>query len=404
MPRSDGLLEAPSTDLSAGRIPLRAAHCPSCGLVQLLETRPAQEMFGEGYYYFSSYSDALLEHSRRHALDLMETQPLSGESLVVEVASNDGYMLSNFAERGIPVLGIDPARHPAEAAIAKGIETRIDFFTTALAEALVAEGRRASLIIANNVVAHVADQNDLVAAMAKLLADDGTVVVEFPYVRDLVEHCEFDTIYHEHRCYFSVESARSLFARHGLQLVDARRVAIHGGSLRLTFRRSGAPSAAADALLEEERAEGVNDAATYADFGARVRRFREEGRALIGALKADGCRIAAYGAAAKGTIMLNYLGLNARVVEYAVDRNPHKHGRFIPGVNVPIRDPEVLLSDRPDYAIILPWNFRDEIVAQQAAYLKAGGSFIVPIPDLEVISAVEGVAADRRAAGAVAAE
>jgi len=387
MPRSDGLLNHPADGRTEPLVPLRLGYCPNCATVQLLETRPAEEMFGERYYYFSSYSDALLAHSRANANELVERLGLGSESLVVEVASNDGYMLSNFKERGIPVLGIDPARHPAEAARARGIDIWIDLSTTGLADRLVAEGKRADLIIANNVVAHVADQNDLVAAMARLLADDGTVVVEFPYVRDLVAHCEFDTIYHEHRCYFSVETARTLFERHGLFLNDVRHLPIHGGSIRLTFGRTSAASAAVTRALAAEASAGVNTYAYYESFAETVRRFRREARALIGGLKAEGKRIAAYGAAAKGTILLNYLGLNERVIEYAVDRNPHKQGRYMPGVNVPIAEPSKLMEDRPDYVMILPWNFRDEIVEQQAEYLRAGGRFIVPIPRLEIVSA-----------------
>ncbi|MEM9765383.1 MAG: NAD-dependent epimerase/dehydratase family protein, partial [Pseudomonadota bacterium] len=225
MPRSDGLLDESLLDHRESLVPLRLGYCPNCGLVQLLETRPPEEMFGDDYLYFSSFSEDLLKHSRDNALELIEARKLGPDSLVAEIASNDGYMLQNFKEKGIPVLGIDPAKQPATAAMEKGIETINDFFGKALAERLAAEGRRADVIIANNVVAHVADQNDLVAGMAALLAEDGQVVVEFPYVRDLIDFIEFDTIYHEHLCYFSVRSAQTLFARHGLYLNDVRRVA-----------------------------------------------------------------------------------------------------------------------------------------------------------------------------------
>lgn len=386
MPRSDGLLSLPLNGTPEMLVPLRLGFCPNCATAQLLETRPAEEMFGEEYLYLSSYSDALLAHSRTHALELMDTLDLGADSLVVEIASNDGYMLQNFKQRGIKVLGVDPAPHPVEAARARGIETRLAFFGTELADALVAEGKRADLIIANNVVAHVADQNDLVEAMARVLSDDGTIVVEFPYVRDLVEHCEFDTIYHEHRCYFSIRSAQTLFGQHGLCLNRVRRIPIHGGSLRLTFGKvARADESVARALAEEDAAE-VNTFAHYRTFAERVQTFREEMRELIGSLIGGGNTIAAYGAAAKGTIMLNYLGLNERVVRFAVDRNPHKQGRCMPGVHVPIADPSLLMSARPDYTIILPWNFADEIVSQQRKYLEAGGRFIVPIPTLHILS------------------
>lgn len=387
MPRSDGLLDPSQLDQADSLAPLRLVRCPSCSLVQLLETRPPEEMFGDDYLYFSSFSDDLLAHSRRNALDLIDRRSLGPDSLVVEIASNDGYMLRNFKEHGVGVLGVDPAKQPAQAAIDAGIETVVDFFGTRVASRLRAEGRRADVIIANNVVAHVADQNDLVVAMADLLADSGIVSVEFPYVRDLFQSMEFDTIYHEHLCYFSVRSAQTLFSRHGLYLNDVVHLPIHGGSLRLTFGKTSNPSnAVCDALDEEERL-GLNDAAFCADFGARVRRFRDRARALFGDLKADGKRIAAYGAAAKGTIMLNYLDLNSGVVEYAVDRNIHKHGKFMPRVRIPISAPKRLKDDRPDYLVILPWNLREEIIRQQSDFLDAGGRFVVPIPDLEIVSA-----------------
>ncbi|MEO0864038.1 MAG: NAD-dependent epimerase/dehydratase family protein, partial [Pseudomonadota bacterium] len=369
MPRSDGLLDESILDRRESLVPLRLGYCPDCTLVQLLETRPPEEMFGDDYLYFSSFSEDLLKHSRDNALELIEMRGLGANSLVAEIASNDGYMLQNFKEKGVPVLGIDPAKQPATAAMEKGIDTINDFFGTRLAGKLAAEGRRADVIIANNVVAHVADQNDLVAGMATLLADDGVISVEFPYVRDLIDFIEFDTIYHEHLCYFSVGSAKTLFERHGLYLNDVRRLPIHGGSLRLYFGKTDAPSDAVRQILAEEAELGLDTFDYYASFGTRVRNFREEARKLIGDLKADGKRIAAYGAAAKGTIMLNFLNLNARAIEYAVDRNVHKQGKYMPGVRVRIDDPEKLKSDRPDYVMILPWNFRDEIIRQQQDFL-----------------------------------
>jgi nucleoside-diphosphate-sugar epimerase/SAM-dependent methyltransferase len=385
MPRSDGLLEDAGLDRSETLVPLRLGYCPGCALVQLLETRPAEEMFGDDYVYFSSYSEDLLKHSRDNALELIEMRNLGPDNLVAEIASNDGYMLTNFKEAGIAVLGIDPASQPAKAAMEKGIDTINDFFGKALAERLTAEGRKADIIIANNVVAHVADQNDVVAGMAELLSDNGMVVVEFPYVRDLIDFVEFDTIYHEHMCYFSVSSARTLFARHGLHLNDVRRLPIHGGSLRLYFGKTGQPSEAVKTILAEEHELGLDRYDYYASFGERVRDFRLKARDLIGGLKADGKRIAAYGAAAKGTIMLNFLDLNSRSIEYAVDKNVHKQGKYMPGVRVRIDDPERLKTDKPDYVMILPWNFRDEIIRQQQDFLQAGGKFVVPIPNLEIV-------------------
>ncbi len=387
MPHSDGFLKPALLECQESLVPLRLGFCPECSLVQLLETRPAEEMFGEDYCYFSSFSEDLLKHSRDHALELIAKRGLGSGQLVVEIGSNDGYMLQNFKEKGIQALGIDPSKPPVTAAREKGIETVIDYFGMRLVKDLRAQGRSADLIIANNVVAHVADQNDLVAGMAALLADAGVVVVEFPYVRDLIDFIEFDTIYHEHRCYFSAGSAKILFARHGLYLNDVRRLPIHGGSLRLTFAKTKAPSAAVATILAEEKRLGLDTSAYYAAFGTRVRAFRAQARALLGNLKAEGKRIAAYGAAAKGTIMLNFLDLNNRVIEYAVDRNTHKQGLFMPGVRVPIAAPEKLATDRPDCVVILPWNFRDEIIRQQQDFLKSGGKFLVPIPNLEIVSA-----------------
>jgi nucleoside-diphosphate-sugar epimerase len=387
MPRSDGLLDAARLGERESFVPLRLGYCPECTLVQLLETRPPEEMFGDDYLYFSSFSEDLLNHSRENALELIADRGLGAKHLVVEIASNDGYMLRNFKDAGVNVLGVDPARQPAMAACEKGIETVVDFFGTRVAKQLRGRGIRADVLIANNVVAHVADQNDLVAGMAELLADDGVAVVEFPYVRDLIDYVEFDTIYHEHLCYFSVGSAVTLFARHGLFLNDVRRLAIHGGSLRLYFGKVAAPSAEVERILAEERGMCLDTFGYYESFGVRVRDFRTKARALVGELKADGKRIAAYGAAAKGTIMLNFLGLNDRVIEYAVDRNIHKQGKYMPGVRVPISDPERMKNDRPDYVMILPWNFRDEIIRQQQDFLRAGGRFVVPIPDLEIVSA-----------------
>jgi len=385
MPCSDGLLDESGLAQTESLTPLRLGYCPKCTLVQLLETRPAEEMFGDSYVYFSSYSEDLLKHSRDNAQELIENRQLCPTSLVVEIASNDGYMLQNFKEREIGVLGIDPAAQPATAARRKGIDTLIDFFGTRLASTLRSQGRQADVIIANNVVAHVADQNDLVKGMADLLADDGQVVVEFPYVRDMIDFVEFDTIYHEHLCYFSVGSAKTLFERHGLFLNDVRRLSIHGGSLRLYFGKTAAPAQAVQDILAEEQALGLDRFDYYKSFGARVRKFREKARKLIGSMKDDGKRIAAYGAAAKGTIMLNFLNLNDRIIEYAVDKNIHKQGKYMPGVRIRIDEPEKLMLDQPDFVVILPWNFRDEIIRQQLAYLESGGNFVVPIPDLEII-------------------
>jgi nucleoside-diphosphate-sugar epimerase/SAM-dependent methyltransferase len=384
MPKSDGLVSAKSLG-EEPRFPLQLAFCPECTLVQILEAPPPQELFGVNYLYFSSFSQELLDHSRANALDLIERRDLGPHSLVIEPASNDGYMLRNFAERGIKVLGIEPAPKQAAAARQAGIHTLNEFFTDAFAERLRRQSGAADLLIANNVVAHVADPNDFVAGIRRILADDGMAVVEFPYVRDLIENGEFDTIYHEHLCYFSLTSADALFARHGLYINDVRRIPIHGGSVRLYIERMKRRGPAVRDMLAQEQRDGMCEHAYYADFGERVQKFRADARELIGNLKAGGKRIAAYGAAAKGTIMLNYLGLDSSTIEYVVDRNVHKHGLYMPGVHVRIDDPKRLEEDCPDFLMILPWNFREEIMRQQTSYRAAGGQFIVPIPQLEIL-------------------
>jgi nucleoside-diphosphate-sugar epimerase/SAM-dependent methyltransferase len=384
MPKSDGLLTEDRRGRES-RYPLQLAFCPHCTLVQLKDRPPLRELFGPDYLYFSSFSQALLDHSRKNVEELVDRLKLGPHSMVVEPASNDGYLLRNFVDRGIQVLGIDPAPKQARTASANGIRTLNGFFSRKLAERLRRRGIAADLLIANNVVAHVDDPNGFVAAIGCVLKDDGLAVVEFPYVRDLVEHLEFDTIYHEHLCYFSLTSADTLFSRNGLYINDVRRLAIHGGSLRLYISKKQSRSAAVEAMLAEESRLGIDSYGFYADFAERVESFRSSARQLLGGLKHDGKRIAAYGAAAKGTIMLNFLGLNNGTLDYVVDKNTHKHGMYMPGVGLCVCDPVRLLEDQPDYVMILPWNFRQEIISEQSQYSSAGGRFIVPIPRLEVV-------------------
>ena len=385
MPLSDGLLSEAQLAGEEERFPLELVYCPHCALVQILETVPPEKLFCEDYPYYSSFSDTLLKHSRDHALELIFNRKLGPFSLVVELASNDGYMLRNFVERSISVLGIDPASGPAEAARKTGVETLNTFFTWRLAEQLRRQGKAADVIIANNVLAHVSDTNGFVAGIKALLKDTGVASIEFPYVRDLIDQGQFDTIYHEHLCYFSLTSVDRLFRRHQLFINEVRRLPIHGGSLRLYIEKREAVGESVTHLLAQEKQLGLDSADYYRDFGQRVQAFRERMRSLLTDLKQQGHRIAAYGAAAKGTIMVNYLGVDTGTIEYVVDRNSHKQGRYVPGARLPICDPGRLAEDRPDYCVILPWNFRDEIVRQQQAYRDRGGRFIVPIPALEIV-------------------
>ncbi|HEU5213344.1 MAG TPA: class I SAM-dependent methyltransferase [Gaiellaceae bacterium] len=377
LPLADALLRD-STEPEA-RFPLDIAFCPDCALVQILEEVPPQRLFVDNYLYFSSFSDALLEHARVHAAGLVNG--LGPESLVVEVGSNDGYLLRHVAAAGVPVLGIDPAPDQADAADAAGVPTLREFFGLDLARRLRAEGRRADVIVANNVMAHTPDLNGFVGGLAELLADDGVATIENPSVEELVERCEFDTIYHEHFSYLSSTSVAALMARHGLVLFRVEAFPdLHGGTRRWWVSRSRPVEASArDALVHEGEA-GVGSAAFYRSFAGRVEAVRRELIGMVGGLRAEGARVAAYGAAAKGATLLNSCGLGTDMVEFVVDRNPHKQGRFMPGTHQPIRPPEALVEEQPDAVLLLAWNFAREVMAQQQAYRDAGGRFLVPIP------------------------
>jgi len=381
MPLSDGLLARGDLDRPEPRYPLDVAFCPDCALVQILETVPPERLFGADYPYFSSFTDTLLEHSAANVEARIAERRLDCHSLVIELASNDGYLLQYYRARGIPVLGIDPAPGPVAAARARGVDSLQAFFGRDLAVQLAANGRQADVIHANNVLAHVADTNGFVAGIGVLLEQDGVAVIEVPYVRELIDHGEFDTIYHEHLCYFSVTALTRLFQRHGLWLNRVEPLEIHGGSLRLFVEKSRREDRSVAEYLQAERDAGVDQLAYYAGFSARVARIRGELLALLGRLKREGARVAGYGAAAKGTILLNFAGVGGDVLEFVADRNVHKQGRYVPGVRLPIVAPERILQEQPDYLLILPWNFKDEIMEQQAEFRRRGGRFIVPVPD-----------------------
>lgn len=384
-PPSDAILTEEDLSRPEPKYPLDIAFCPNCSLVQILETVPPEELFDKDYLYFSSYSDFLLKHSRENAEDLIETRRLDADSLVVEIASNDGYMLKNFHERGIPVLGIDPAENQARAAEAAGIPTLCEFFGEDLALRLRDEGKRADVIIANNVLAHVPEINGFVRGIGLLLKDDGVAVIECPYLRELIEHCEFDTMYHEHVFYYSVSALRNLFRQHGLVLFKVKPIAIHGGSLRLYVGRGMEVEESVLRHLEEEKSLGMDRLSYYRDFASRVKRISDTLVQLLRELKAQGKRIAAYGAAAKGSTLINYAGIGTDLIDFVVDRNPHKHGRYMPGQHIPIAPVSRIYEDRPDYLLLLAWNFKDEIMQQQEEYKKRGGAFIIPIPEPTIV-------------------
>ncbi len=379
-PLADRLLTEADLDKPELIFPLRVAFCRDCSLVQITETVNPEILFGDSYPYYSSFSPALLKHSRENALDLIARRGLGSTSFIIELASNDGYLLKNYVEAGIGVLGIDPADGPAAAAEKIGVPTRCAFFTQQLAEGLGAEGVRAAVIHANNVRAHVADTNGFVAALARLLKDDGVAVIEAPYIEPLTEHCEFDTIYHEHLCYFSVTALDKLFRRHGLYLNEIKHLSIHGGSLRLYVEPKERVGASVKDQLVHETARGIDAIDYFRDFSTKVDVLKRDLSALLRRLKSEGASIAAYAAAAKGATLINTAGIGLDLIDFVVDRNVHKQGKYMPGQRLPIRATEALLEAQPDYVLLLAWNFAEEILEQQREYRARGGQFIIPVP------------------------
>ncbi len=361
--------------------PLHAYVCTNCFLVQLEQFETPANIFSD-YVYFSSYSDTWLAHAREFAAHAVREFGLHAQSLVIEAASNDGYLLQYFKQAGIPVLGIEPAQNVAAAALEKGVPTITEFLSALSAKKLAADGNRADLLIGNNVFAHVPDLNDFAAGLYTLLKPAGVLSLEFPHLLQLMQHNQFDTIYHEHFSYFSFATALRVLAKHGLTVFDVEELPTHGGSLRVYASRDTArhPTPRVQALLDGERAAGLDNAATYAAFAEQVKTTK---RALLRFLldaKDDGKSVVGYGAPAKANTLLNYCGIRTDLIEFTVDRNPHKQGLLLPGTRIPVMHPDRIFERKPDYVLILPWNLKDEIIEQMAGIRGWGGKFVVAMP------------------------
>ncbi|MGE5515230.1 MAG: methyltransferase domain-containing protein [Bacteroidota bacterium] len=381
-PLCESFLAADQLNAMEPFYPLRVQVCERCLLMQLDQYVSPEHIFSE-YAYFSSYSDAYLDHARQHVDAVVRRLGLGPQSHVVELASNDGYLLQHFSRHGVPVLGVEPAANVAAAAVARGVPTLVEFFSTELARRM----KPADLVIANNVLAQVPDLNDFVAGMAVLLKPGGVATVEFPHLAKLIGENQYDTIYHEHFSYFSLGAARRIFAAHGLVVFDVEEIWTHGGSLRLYLCPQAAgrmvSSKVAEILAAEAEA-GLDRLAGFSRFAEQVKQSKWNLVDFLIRAKWYGKSIVAYGAPGKGNTLLNYCGIRTDFIDYAVDRNPYKHGRFTPGTHIPIFPPERIRQTRPDYLLILPWNLKHEVMASHSYIRDWGGQFVVPIPDVAI--------------------
>lgn len=367
--------------------PLHVYVCENCFLVQL-EAYVTPEHIFSNYAYFSSYSDSWLTHSKKYTNQMVERFGISASSFVVELASNDGYLLQYFVEKNVPVLGIEPAANVAAVAVERGVPTLVRFFGRETARDLVDSEKQADLLLGNNVLAQVPDINDFVAGMKILLKPDGVITMEFPHLQRLMEENQFDTIYHEHFSYFSLLTVEKIFAAHGLTLFDVEELPTHGGSLRVFVRHVEDSSKSITSrvvdLYKREVSAGFTKMETYSRFAEQVEETKRKLLEFLIQARRSGKRIAGYGAPGKGNTLLNYCAIRSDFLDYTVDRNPRKHGRFLPGTHVPIFSPERIRETRPDYLLILPWNLKDEIIKQNAFIREWGGKFVVPIPEVQI--------------------
>ncbi|QKC85280.1 class I SAM-dependent methyltransferase [Mesorhizobium sp. NZP2077] len=390
-PPCESFLQADQLDQMEPYYPLNVLVCDTCYLVQLKEYMSPETIFSE-YAYFSSFSTSWVAHSKVYCEAITKRLGLGSDSLAVELASNDGYLLQHFLPLGVPVLGVEPAANVARAAVEKGVPTRVDFFGVRLANQMVAEGLRANLIIGNNVLAQVPDLNDFVAGMKILLKPEGVVTLEFPHIERLMAENQFDTIYHEHFSYFSLLTIDLMAARHGLRLVDVEELPTHGGSLRVYLANEGSSWGVNDRvakLLQREERHGLKEMLTYTSFGHKAQRAKRDLLAFLISAKSEGKKICGYGAPGKGNTLLNYCAIGTDFLDFTVDRNPYKHGRFTPGMHIPIKSVEAIDEARPDYILILPWNLKDEIMEQMRHVAAWGARFVVPIPFVTVIDPSE---------------